>query len=896
MSSGIGITEVDPLVFIERHIVHLQNIVKDPKEGIIVDTWETKGRAVDLCGTLDHLREADLREVRRVAIRLSEFFHDIYLFAGRHAMSVSIAIINVALEAVTKKKLSRAVDIPEELSKANNVASWTVMERYREAGKMFLDWAEYLPGVDLSLRDIIPAGVKSKAVKRRLCRRREIALLTLDVLDQWQSIRDRRVALGLEKAPLPRKTKLADLPTDGRGLPMDEDQVTQEQFVAGIEQWGKTAAVGEDAEVLQTWDDLEPDNEDDWSDVEDPLGLAADGKEEHFFDPYPSEYSRPPSPAPFNAIASSSQVLYNGPPSLTADGLAYAAPSAHDHAYGCPAVYDESAVSQSYSSSPSSHPDTAGSSLALDPSLLTLRTPDSTHYQGAIDPSLLGAGTIARPAPEADPVLDDYPHPSPPAEPTAALPSPPAEEASVPVSGRPRRAASTAAVAKVAGITNIGKRRARGQAVTESTTASVASSSNGSLRGSSEESTIETESVAVKGKRSRKKDGPDPRFLRYSAKNTAAVIEGRKAVPALIPYKTSVTPVRNVASSSVVQFPGAPASSVGAASDFSTVPSAGPSARVVLHRKDPTHVRPSAYMRHRPSDALKHHPYVHLKPAVMQSIRDAGEANTELGRLILDGYGVDELPVHLAPQSILGSLAALRPNGVDDIGDDELFIDGELDGYVRPDEEREFVSKMWDEEGKWEGLEEIIELRERREREERERNERRAERAERRRLNGGKYVRAGRTKATQEMMDKLKALADRETADDGGEEDIHSLMAEYAHFDDDHVVGGGGAGLQRMADRDDTAQPSEKGDEDNKHDSDDESDYDGDGEGGRRAKRAKVDNGGGARGFGVIDPALYGVSHQSSGQSDHENLLAGMDLMSAMRGGIIPEEDEYGDY
>lgn len=117
-------------------------------------------------------------------------------------------------------------------------------------------------------------------------------------------------------------------------------------------------------------------------------------------------------------------------------------------------------------------------------------------------------------------------------------------------------------------------------------------------------------------------------------------------------------------------------------------------------------MRPSEYMRHRPSDLLKTNPYRHLTPAIVESVRKSGQAETELGQLILAGHDAHALPPHLAPHSTLGVLAALRVGGSDAVRDDELFIDGELEGYMRPDDEVAYVTKTWEEEGRWEGEEE----------------------------------------------------------------------------------------------------------------------------------------------------------------------------------------------
>ncbi|KAL7414884.1 hypothetical protein BDY24DRAFT_384910 [Mrakia frigida] len=897
-SAAIGVTEVDPLVYIERHILHLQNICKDPSVGLVTNTWETKGRGKDLMGTLQHLQECDLRAVRKTAIRLSEFFHDIYLFAGRHAMSVSIAIITVAVEGTTKMKLSRAVDIPEELSRVNNVASWTVMERYREAGKMFLDWAEYLPGVDLSVRDIVPAGKNSKQVKRRLCRRREIAIITTEVLDQWQDIRDRRVALGLEKQQPMRTAKISELPPVAPTLQDVAAETASEGGAAGdfkekMARWGASAAVGEDAHEMATWNDIDLDEED-WSDTEDPLGETEDGEvDEINNEPVPTS-SRAPSPPPTNAVASSSQVRLDGP--STSHSSSYDHRASYDQAppgevlssNGYQTALDE--FSKSYSSpSPSSNHDVGGSSLAMDPSLL------NPNPRSHIDPSLLDNSidpSLRDDRGQHQEGLVDYPYPSPSRD------APPSAFTSNHVNGLTQETSS----------------RNRSASVVSSSDASSTSDPHGNGP---------PVVMTKKGKPAKIRRGKDPRFLRYTGTNTADVMAGRKALPALIAYKPSLPPVAGDAPSgspscsssatitspaasapppppatryvppSFGTFPPSPASTLagGGASDAGT-DGAAISNRVVIVRKDATGVRPPAYMRHRPSDVMRHHPYVHLKPAVIKSIRESGEPpKTELAKLIINGHTLDDLPIHLAPTSNLGAIAALRVGGVDEIQDDELFVEGELEGYVRPDEEREFVGQMWEDEGKWEGLEEIIALREKRERNERERDARRLERAERRAANGGRYTRSKKTKVTKDMVAKLAALAARE--DDGGEGDIASLMKEYGAFGRDEpeeeglvsMNGGGPSGSYGNGggSDDDDDKSDEKHDE--KHDSDDSDDQYSNG---RPTKRSRTMS----QGIGAIDPSLLGPSGFDQAQADREQLQAGMEMLNAVRAGDVEEDDE----
>lgn len=251
--AAVKFSETDPSVYLEQHLLHLSALCTDPTKGVTLPSWLKKGRGT-WPGTLGYLQQTDLREVRETAMTLAEWVHSMDLFVGRHAISVSIGLILIALEGTRQCGLPKVADVANELGKVNGVGAWTCMERYREVAKAVLDWAEYLPGVELASRHYTVhdrTGWKHRTTGKR----KEVSKLVLDVLRDQAQIRARRAELGLEvggsynsAANRPQLTlaefEKLERATGGRSEPKD------------IGAWGAQAAVGKDAAPLATWDEL----------------------------------------------------------------------------------------------------------------------------------------------------------------------------------------------------------------------------------------------------------------------------------------------------------------------------------------------------------------------------------------------------------------------------------------------------------------------------------------------------------------------------------------------------------------------------------------------------------------------------------------------------------------
>lgn len=168
---------------------------------------------------------------------------------------------------------------------------------------------------------------------------------------------------------------------------------------------------------------------------------------------------------------------------------------------------------------------------------------------------------------------------------------------------------------------------------------------------------------------------------------------------------------------------------------------------------------------------------------MIREVVDRQDDRTELGRYILQGYGgIDRpLPAHLAPKSGLGVIAALREGGADAVGDEELFAEGEMEGYLRGEEERGFVEQLWEEEGRFEGMEEIERKRSVRRRAKEDREQRRSALdlagssssyvlGKRKLGGGGKRLRA--TKASTKLAALVESLQKEEEGEERKEDEV----------------------------------------------------------------------------------------------------------------------------
>lgn len=138
---GIQTTELDPVVFLEGHIVHFSELFDSPASpplsGSKRSTW-TKSN-------LDWVRSLKLPDVRTLATSLLAFCADAQLNVGRAPEQVSCAVVLVAMEGIARRPAPIATEFLDEMAHRLNVATWTVAERYRELMKVLADFAPRIP-------------------------------------------------------------------------------------------------------------------------------------------------------------------------------------------------------------------------------------------------------------------------------------------------------------------------------------------------------------------------------------------------------------------------------------------------------------------------------------------------------------------------------------------------------------------------------------------------------------------------------------------------------------------------------------------------------------------------------------------------------------------------------
>lgn len=588
-TTGAKVAETDPSVFVEQLLVHLSAICADSNKGLTVAKWLAKGRG-NTAGTLRFLQETDLRQVRETALALAEWVHSIDLFVGRHAVSVAIGLVLMAIEGTRQIKLPKVVDVADELAKANGVAAWTSMERYRETARALLDWSEHLPGIDLNVRTLTVnelTGWKNRAV----CKRKEVASLVLDVLDQQATIRTQRRELGLEVGC--SGGAVADRPplTFAEFVKLEQAQEGAGD-VKDIGAWGANAASGAAALPLPTWDDLD---ESEAPDIGEPRAIEL---------------------APTPGLPPSAQQL-----AISTDSYHVEAPppfTAHSP------VFD------------------AVDGAGLD----ALPMPDPFDMGVALDPPPLSPG-------QSQPELDDTAF-FQSAAPSAFLPPPRdtfADEGSFagPMSAAYHDDSSAATAYGDTADSSLMDPSLLADVEPEpfGGTACPAATSHGQSSGQSSVSSAEV----VASPDGVPNDAPDP-----AVPQSEASVVASEAAPILV------------------------------------TPSFKP------NHLGSKHLRPAAYMRYRPTAADRQRS-LWLSQDVINAVRTTGNDTTALGKLLCAGLNANDLPAFLAPTSTLGAVAALRQGGSLAIDDDELFTDGELDAYVRPDTEREFLLELWEKDG-----------------------------------------------------------------------------------------------------------------------------------------------------------------------------------------------------
>ncbi|CED84861.1 Zinc finger, TFIIB-type [Phaffia rhodozyma] len=793
---AVNLLEITPASFLPRLVAHLSLISSDPSKALTHSTWLSRVNKNEVDRTtVGYLKKVDWSLVFELARALFHWFDRIHLYAGRAAMAVSIAVIMVAIEGTCEAPMPKATDVANELGKLEAVATFTIMERYREAGKAFLDWAEYIPGYDLSSRQVV---VKSTVARRVVSKRKEIASLVKLVLENKELVWARRLELGVEQASPSQMTDEVLNKTN-------HDQSISNQ---DLERWKKEAAIGSEVEEISTWDDLS--DSDSSSDSSDGEQEKKDNAYESVEKEDPMKDGLKPNPRsdvgqgviikpteargiPNNPVQSidlyiqkTSEFGRTGPlrclrttsvPSASENELdlvdSQLVDNLADKIFSPPPLV-----------SPSEAPSIGSTCLAsLDertsPPMLTTTTasPDNCSTHATIltpAPTIISTEQSAR---------EDTPIAFPPIWPQSS-------ENEHPVSSRPESISEYSCSDHQSGEHEGTEIYVDMFSLLPSVQASSTSRSSSAFRPSPPQDC--TPNIRLSPCSSTKL----PSLIDIASPFSSKLKTSPAATPSLGSSNTElVRSKRNSylssCSSSRMSRALAPASINSLTSPIPSVVGTNSvrvaeSSSTYATRKASTGMRPKAYMRYRPSDYRRKNPYSHLNPDIIRSVLDAQDDSTELGRYILNGYGQNgrPLPAHVAPKSTIGVLAALRPGGVEDIVDDELFLDGELEGYVRDEEEVEFIKRLWDEEGKFDGVDELEVKRASRRRTDQEREARKlAAGVEsvlgKRKLRAGVISRKARaTKASAKLVAFVESLQNEE------KEDVYDLKDEEMEIDE----------------------------------------------------------------------------------------------------------------
>ena len=169
LENAIRTPEIDPVMFVERILVHLQQILRDPKPKYHVGQKEK----AFLAKNLTWIRGLSLQDARTLAVSLLGFSRELYLVAGRSPEQVACAVVMVALEGIARQPCPVQQQFDDELAWLTKTASFTIQERYREYTKALTDYAPKLP------------WVASKASKWK---KKEVVEYTSDIIQFWRAL------------------------------------------------------------------------------------------------------------------------------------------------------------------------------------------------------------------------------------------------------------------------------------------------------------------------------------------------------------------------------------------------------------------------------------------------------------------------------------------------------------------------------------------------------------------------------------------------------------------------------------------------------------------------------------------------------------------------------------
>lgn len=150
--------EVDPVIHLERPIVHLAELFSSssnpPLSGNLKKShWSPSN--------LSFIRTLNLSHVRQLATSLLAFAVEVKLATGRNPEGVAAAAVVMAMEGIARELVPSPSDFFDELGHLFTMKAYTIGERHKEFGHLLTDWAGSLPW----LKDEV-GKVKGKKLKK----------------------------------------------------------------------------------------------------------------------------------------------------------------------------------------------------------------------------------------------------------------------------------------------------------------------------------------------------------------------------------------------------------------------------------------------------------------------------------------------------------------------------------------------------------------------------------------------------------------------------------------------------------------------------------------------------------------------------------------------------------
>ncbi|GAA5931503.1 cyclin family protein [Sporobolomyces koalae] len=216
LEANILTKEIDPLMFVERVLVHLQKILQGPTPSF---HFNKKMKPFSK-KNLDWIIHLSLEQARTLALSLLRFSRDLYLVHGRAPEQVACAAVMVALEGIARRPCPKQQEFDDEMAWLTNTAAFTIQERYREYTKALTDYAPKLPWV---------AGKASKWKKK------DVVEYTSDIVQFWK-------ALDAKESKANAKRQAEEHPPDARRAKEEE---LEQSLIAAAEKEGEGGDVDE---------------------------------------------------------------------------------------------------------------------------------------------------------------------------------------------------------------------------------------------------------------------------------------------------------------------------------------------------------------------------------------------------------------------------------------------------------------------------------------------------------------------------------------------------------------------------------------------------------------------------------------------------------------------------